>query len=87
MVLRIALSDVLDKGTIVWQKVRCDMDSLRVPNFAVLQTVLLRAQRCQEAQLRPDAEVRDNDIKRLVQELVFANLRHQVVSDALLSRD
>ena len=49
MVLRIALSDVLDKGTIVWQKVRCDMDSLRVPNFTVLQTVFLRTQCRQEA--------------------------------------
>ena len=45
-----------------------------MPDFAVLQTVLLRAQRCQEAQLRPDAEVGDNDVKRLVQELVFADL-------------
>ena len=63
------------------------MDCLGVPNFAVLQAVLLRAQRRQEAQLRPDTEVGDNDVKRLVQELVFADLRHQVVSDALLSRD
>ena len=58
-----------------------------MPNFAVLQAVLLRAQCGQEAQLRPDTEVGDNDVECLVQELVFADLRHQVVSDALLSRD
>ena len=33
-----------------------------MPNFAVLQAVLLRAQRGQEAQLCPDAEVGDDDI-------------------------
>ena len=63
------------------------MDCLGVPNFAVFQAVLLRAQRCQEAQLGPDTEVGDNDVECLVQELVFADLRHQVVSDTLLSRD
>ena len=63
------------------------MDCFGVPNFAVLQAVLLRAQCGQEAQLRPDTEVGDNDVECLVQELVFTDLRHQVVSDALLSRD
>ena len=62
------------------------MNCLGVPNFAVLQAVLLRAQRCQEAQFRPDTEVGDNDVERLVQELVFADLRHQVVSNTLLRR-
>ena len=58
-----------------------------MPNLTIFQAVLLRAQCGEEAQLRPDAEVRDNDVKGLVKELVLAYLRHQIIADALLRRD
>lgn len=84
VVLSVALRDVLDQGAVVRQKVRRDVDSLRVPNLAVLQAVLLGVESGQEAQLRPDAEVRDDDVEGLVEQLVLAYLRHQVVPNALL---
>ena len=43
VVLRVALSYVLYQGAVVRQKVRSDMDSLCVPNLAILETVSLWA--------------------------------------------
>ena len=63
------------------------MNGLRVPNLAIFQTVLLRTQSCQESQLSSDAEVRDDDVEGLVEQLILADFRHEVVPDALLSRD
>ena len=82
--LSIALRDVLDEGTVVGHEVAGDVDGLRVPDLAVLEVVLLRVQRGQESQLRADAEVRNDHIEGLVEQLVFADLRHQVVPDRLL---
>jgi len=66
MVLCVALSYVLDERTVVGQKVGGYVDRLCVPNLTVLQTELLGTQSRQEAQLRPDAEVRYNYVQGLV---------------------
>lgn len=63
------------------------MNGLRVPYLAILQTVLLWTQSRQESQLSSDAEVRDDDVESLVEQLILADFRHEVVPDALLSRD
>ena len=57
MVLGVALSDVLNQWAVVGQEVGRDVDSLGVPDLAVLQAVLLRVQSGKEPQLRTNAEV------------------------------
>ena len=57
MVLGVALSDVLDQRAVVGQEVGRDVDSLGVPDLAVLQAVLLWVQSGKKPQLRPNAEV------------------------------
>jgi hypothetical protein len=74
VVLGIALHDVLYQRTVIWQKVGSDMDSLSVPDFAVLETVLSRVQYRQKTELCPDTEIRDDHVKNLVEELVFGDL-------------
>ena len=63
------------------------MDGLRMPDLTILQIVFLGVKRREEAQLRTNAEVRNDDVEWLVQELVFTDLRHQVVADRLLRGD
>ena len=87
MVLGIALRDVLYQWAVVRQKVARYVDRLRVPNLAVFQTVLLRAQSRQEPQLRPDTKVGDDHVQGLIEQLVLADFGHEVVPDALLGRD
>ena len=67
MVLGVALSDVLDQWTVIWQEVRCDVDSLGMPYLAVLEAELLRVQSGQEAQLCADAEIAHDDVECLVE--------------------
>ena len=67
VVFRVALRDMLDKRTVIWQKVRRDVDCICVPNFAVLKAVLLGIEHCEEAQLRPYAEVRYDNVENLVE--------------------
>jgi hypothetical protein len=74
VVLGIALHDVLYQRTVIWQKVGSDMDSLSVPDFAVLETVLSRVQYRQKTELCADTEIRDDHVKNLVEELVFGDL-------------
>lgn len=50
------------------------MDSLSVPDFAVLETVLSRVQYRQKTELCADTEIRDDHVKNLVEELVFGDL-------------
>ena len=57
MVLGIALSDVLDQRAVVGQEVGRDVDSLGVPDLAVLQAILLWVQSGKEPQLRANAKV------------------------------
>ena len=57
MVLGVALSDVLDQWTVVGQEVGRDVDSLGVPDLAVLQAVLLWVQSSKEPQFRSNAKV------------------------------
>ena len=86
VVLGVALRDVLDKWTVVWHEVAGDVDGFRVPDLAVFEVVALWVEGGQESELGADAEVRDDDVERLVEELVFADLRHEVVPDRLLGR-
>lgn len=85
MVLGIALCDVLDQGAVVRQEVRRDVDGFRVPDLAVLEAVLLWVQSGQEPQLCADAEVRDDHVQCLVEQLVFGHLCCEVLSQGLLS--
>ena len=71
VVFCVTLSNMLDKWAVVRQEVRRDMNRLGVPDLAVLQAVLLRAERRQEPQFSPDAEVRHNHIECLIEELVL----------------
>ena len=57
VVLGVALSDVLDQWAVVGQEVGRDVDSLGVPDLAVLQAVLLWVQSGKKPQLRPNAKV------------------------------
>ena len=57
MVLGVALSDVLDQWAVVGQEVGRDVDSLGVPDLAVLQAVLLWVQSSKEPQFRSNAKV------------------------------
>ena len=57
MVLGVALSDVLDQRAVVGQEVGRDVDSLRVPDLAVLQAILLRVQSSKKPQFRTNAKV------------------------------
>ena len=57
MVLGVALSDVLDQWAVVGQEVGRDVDSLGVPDLAVLQAVLLWVQSGEKPQLRTNAKV------------------------------
>ena len=71
---------MLDKWAVVRQEVRRDMNRLGVPDLAVLQAVLLRAECCQEAELRSNAKVGDDDVERLVEELVLGYFSSEVTS-------
>jgi len=44
MMLGVALHDVLDQWAVVGQKVRGNVDCLRVPDFAVFETILIGVQ-------------------------------------------
>ena len=72
--LGVALRDVLDQGAVIGQKVRCNVNGLCMPDLTVFQAVHGRVQCRQEPKLGADAEVRDNDVECLVQELVFRDL-------------
>ena len=87
VVLRVTLSNVLYKRAVVRHEVGGDVNSLCVPDLAILQVVLLWVERRQEAQLCTDAEVRDDDVQGLVEELVLADLLHEVVANSLLCCD
>jgi len=87
MMLRVTLSDVLNEGAVIRHEIRRDVDSFCVPYFAVFQIVFLRVQCCQESQLCANTELRYNDVEGFVKQLVLTNLRHQIVSNGLLSRD
>lgn len=87
MVLCVTLRDVLDERAIIRQKVTGNVDSLGVPDFAIFQAVLRRVQYRQEPQLCSDAEVRNDHVKNLVQQLVLTDLLDQVLPDRLLQFD
>jgi hypothetical protein len=57
VVLGVALHDVLYQRAVIWQKVGGDVDSLSVPDFAVLETVLSRVQYRQKTELCANTEI------------------------------
>ena len=59
------------------------MDGLCVPDLAILEAVLLFVDSGQKSKLSPDAKVRHNDIECFVEELVFGDLVHEVLSSCL----
>jgi len=77
---------MLDQWTVIRKEVRGDMNRLCMPDLTVLQAVFLGVDRCQEAKLRADAEVRYDDVKRLIEELVLRNLGRQVAPECLVRR-
>jgi len=86
VVLGVALSDMLDQRAVVGEEIRRDVNGLRVPDLAVFQAEFLGTQSGQEAEFGANAEVGHDNIESFVQELVFADFAHQVVTNALLSR-
>ena len=85
MVFCVTLRDMLNEWTVIREEIGSDMDRLGVPNLTILQTVLLGIERGQEAELGPNTEVGNDDIERLVQELVLRYLCSEVASQSLLS--
>ena len=86
VVFCVTLRDVLDQRAVIREEIGSDVDRLGVPNLTILQTVLLGIERSQEAELSPDAEVGDDDVERLVQELVLRYFCCKIASQGLLSR-
>ena len=80
VVFCVTLRDVLNQRTVIREEIGSDMNRLGVPNFAILQTILLGIKRGQEAELSANAEVGDDHIERLVQELVLRYLSSKVAS-------
>ena len=85
VVFCVTLRDMLDQRAVIREEIGSDMNRLGVPNFAILQTILLGIKRGQEAELSANAEVGDDHIERLVQELVLRYLSSKVASQSLLS--
>ena len=57
MMFCVALSDVLNQRTIVWEEIRGDVDCLCMPDLAVFETVFLWAEGREESELRSDTKV------------------------------
>ena len=74
MVAGIALSDVLNQGTVVREEVAGQVDCFRVPDLAVLERVGLRLLQTQEAQFCSNAEIGHHDVQGFVKQLIFACL-------------
>lgn len=72
MVAGVALSDVLNQGTVVGEEVAGQVDCFRVPDLAVLERVGLRLLQTQEAQFCSDTEVGHHDVQGFVKQLIFA---------------
>jgi len=71
--LGVALHDVLYQRAVIWQKVRGNMNSLCVPDFAILEIILSWVQYRQKTQLCTDTEIRDNHVKNFVKKLVLGD--------------
>lgn len=81
--LCVALSDVLNQRAVIRQIIRCDVDSLGVPDFAVLKTEFIWVEDREETQLCADTKVGNNNVENFVEQLIFRDFLDQILSDRL----